>query len=344
MRLEVDLHLTNRCPCRCDHCFVSGGQVELAEPTLSQVTTFISHISDMGLKEIHLTGGEPFLREDLEDIVESAVRKGLTVKVNTSGVGVSRERLQRLYELGVKWIGIGIEGVNPETHDAGKHLAGAHDCAIATLTNALEIGFSVEVMTLITKRNQSEMLALAEFLTQKGVQKISAFYYTCINRAAENSYLQPTVEKWEETVTLMKNSIECINPEIEFSYQLPEVPDSISHSYVCRIPQRDFCVVLPDGRVYPCALFALSSQYLGNVWERPLNEIWNDEKSWERYSGIGTQRSNNCSSKGCNGGCPAYVWITHKQLNGCDPRCKYEHTNRIPSCVVHTEFLRDRKR
>lgn len=100
--VEFDIHLTNRCVCYCSHCFMDSANTKVDEMTLEQLNKVFDNVIEMGGEEVHLTGGEIFLREDLEEVVQAARNKGLMVKVNTSGVGVKKERLEKLANLGIK--------------------------------------------------------------------------------------------------------------------------------------------------------------------------------------------------------------------------------------------------
>ena len=77
----VEISLTDRCQCRCEHCFSATADPCLPEDELStaEVRSLLDDLSSMGVTEVCFSGGEPLLRDDILDLVRHASRKSLGV-------------------------------------------------------------------------------------------------------------------------------------------------------------------------------------------------------------------------------------------------------------------------
>jgi hypothetical protein len=116
--------LTYRCPLRCAYC---SNPVELARhgreldaPTWRRV---LAEAEALGVVQLHLSGGEPLLRDDLEELVEEARARQLYSNLITSGTPLTFERLRGLAERGLDAIQISFQDVLPDA--AAPHRRGA---------------------------------------------------------------------------------------------------------------------------------------------------------------------------------------------------------------------------
>lgn len=127
---SVTLAVTNRCDYRCWHCYnADRSQQDLPLATLREVA---GQLQDLGAVMVTLSGGEPLLREDLEEIASSFdPRTCLTL--NTTGAGFSAERARALRDSGVFAVGVSLDALQPEEHDRRRGKKGAFQTALAAL-------------------------------------------------------------------------------------------------------------------------------------------------------------------------------------------------------------------
>jgi MoaA/NifB/PqqE/SkfB family radical SAM enzyme len=122
----VQLHLTERCNLRCTHCYQSGGRT--AELNRAEISDLLSELTDMlqawteayGIEfssSLNVTGGEPFLRSGLVDILDEMNDRNLDVYLLTNGTLIDREKAAALAALAVKGVQVSIEGPE-EVHDS----------------------------------------------------------------------------------------------------------------------------------------------------------------------------------------------------------------------------------
>src|SRR3954468_23770745 len=107
--------LTHRCPLHCPYC---SNPLDLlraeAELTTADWKRVFSEARRLGVLQLGLSGGEPLLRKDLEDLADSARRQGLYSTLVTSGLGLTRARAERLKAAGLEHIQISIQDSDPE--------------------------------------------------------------------------------------------------------------------------------------------------------------------------------------------------------------------------------------
>lgn len=110
--------LTHRCPLSCPYCSnplaLSGKEGEL--DTNEWIDVF-RQAADIGVLQLHISGGEPASRRDLVELVEGAVQAGLYTNLVTSGIGLTPRRMDELEQVGLEHIQLSLQGTNAELAD-----------------------------------------------------------------------------------------------------------------------------------------------------------------------------------------------------------------------------------
>jgi len=127
---SVTVAVTNRCGYRCRHCYNSGR--DQRDIPLDDWRRVARTLLDLGVVRVTLSGGEPLLRDDLEDIASLFDGKA-SVNLNTTGAGMTPERARKLRESGIFAAGVSIDSFDPVKHDAVRGKRGALDTALTAL-------------------------------------------------------------------------------------------------------------------------------------------------------------------------------------------------------------------
>ena len=99
----VQFDITKRCNLRCAHCrstsFYEGSEQHEAikDLTTEEVFQALRKLSEAGVERIHYLGGEPFIREDMMDIVDYGASLGIVSSINTNGTFVTEALLPRIF-------------------------------------------------------------------------------------------------------------------------------------------------------------------------------------------------------------------------------------------------------
>ena len=146
--------LTGRCNLNCHHCFanVNGVNSENNELTTKEALSIVSQLYNVGIRKVMLTGGEPFLRRDLLQII-SAIRnqsRDIIIDITTNALLLNHEMIAALKENMIDELSISFDGTEPTY----KTVRGAHADYKQLVNNIellLSIGIKVDGILVLTK-------------------------------------------------------------------------------------------------------------------------------------------------------------------------------------------------
>lgn len=115
--LYVQFYITARCNLTCQQCNIIYANSDVRECTLSEIEKIAENLNRIGVAIVLLTGGEPFVRKDLPEIVGHFVRRGIHVRMQTNGLA-SEDILARCVEYGGRDISISLDSLQPVVQDS----------------------------------------------------------------------------------------------------------------------------------------------------------------------------------------------------------------------------------
>lgn len=115
--LYVQYYVTARCNLRCQQCNVIYANADQEEATTSQARAIAENLAAIGTSIVLLTGGEPFIRQDLVEIAEGFMINGVHPRLQTNGLA-SFEDLDRMAAIGAHDISISLDSLQPALQDA----------------------------------------------------------------------------------------------------------------------------------------------------------------------------------------------------------------------------------
>jgi pyrroloquinoline quinone biosynthesis protein E len=317
--------LTYQCPLRCVYC---SNPVELARHAASLGTEdwlrVLREAESLGVVQLNLTGGEPLVRRDLEDIVREARRLDLYTNLITSGVSLTRERLHALRGAGLDALQLSIQAL-----DAGRsrRIAGldALEQKLLVAEWVRELGMPLTLNFVLHRENLGEvreMIALAERLGASRVELANTQYlgWALLNREA----LLPSREALREARDIARAEKERLKGKLELLFVLPDYYAQFPKPCMDGWAQR-YIVVTPDGLVLPCqAAHTITDLTFERVTERSLNDIWQSSPALLRFRGESWMREP-CAS--CErreqdfGGCRCQAFHLTGDASATDPVC-----------------------
>jgi len=265
--MSVYCAMTNECPERCSHCSLAGRR---GEPlSTSQWLNMIAQAKTLGCATLGFTGGEPLLRDDLEQLVAAASDELATI-VFTTGQGLTAQRAKRLREASLTNLTVGLEYSEAETHDEIRRRAGSFDQARHAVQLAQQAGLYTALSTIGTREKlangAAELHAIYDLATQWGVQELRllAPVATGAQVGCASFMLSPEEYRQLGDFHVTQNRRHAGPAVTSFAYL--ESPDQFG----CGAGYHHLFID-HAGEVCPCDLTPLS---LGNVNETPLAEIW----------------------------------------------------------------------
>jgi MoaA/NifB/PqqE/SkfB family radical SAM enzyme len=173
--LRVQLDVTDRCNFQCPTCSKAAVPPSPRELTLDQWTSALDRIRSVPLmREISISGGEPFTRPDMFEILEKAKAVRLRVVLLTNGWLVKRDTLQRLEEIGVDRLLVSLNSLRESGHDESRAKAGSFARIMQLIDDwrAGERGMGLSLATVVTEANCGELSSIGRFAADKGLSGV----------------------------------------------------------------------------------------------------------------------------------------------------------------------------
>jgi AdoMet-dependent heme synthase len=176
---------TQACDLVCVHCRAEAQPCrDSGELSTSEARRMMDDVRRFGRPLFVLTGGDPFKRPDLVELVEHGVEIGLRMGITPSATPlVTREKLTALRDVGLSRLAVSIDGPGPETHDRFRGMPGSFERSLEILADARELGLSTQVNTTVTRSTLADFDAMAELVRDLGIALWSVFFLVPTGRA-----------------------------------------------------------------------------------------------------------------------------------------------------------------
>ncbi len=324
--IYMGIDLTERCNLRCIHCRVSTSTKKTNEISLKKLRELIDTLSKMKVIQIIYSGGEPFLRKDIFEILSYSVKKGIPdLIVVTNGLLLNDEKISKLKKTGMKKITISLDGLE-ESHDIirGK---GTFKRTLDIIKRLVKEGFEVKVTMTLNKLNKNDVLQLSVLLNMIGVKRINVGNLMPCGRGKD---------LWDQSLDFKEkyelfNKIKKVNNKygenfinFESSFlsepRLSKSEQKIASFLGCR-GGRTYCAILANGDVVACKM--LPHVVAGNIYKTNFSKIWKDDKNWKIWrEGKLPKKCRLCKyGEACRGGCKAISFYKYGRFDVPDPRC-----------------------
>jgi len=257
----IQLQYNYACNFRCEHCSIKRfqGQKDKRSLTPLDVKELARQADELGLARFVITGGEPLVFKDLDELVAAIDPQKFYINCDSNGWFLDDARAKHLKSIGVDRIQLSIDSMSPEEHDAFRGVKGAHARAMRAIDASLNAGLQIFVQTVVTKQRlrTKEFLDFVKYFNGKG---IGVFV----------TYAKP-VGAWEGCYeTMVDRDDMAYMGELEKQHN---VYTHLTPAYGLRmgcIAVKGMLSVTQYGDVQPCPYIHVS---LGNILKEPLKDI-----------------------------------------------------------------------
>ncbi len=318
--------LTHRCPLQCPYCSNPLALERAAGELPTDVwLDVLAQAADLGVLQLHLSGGEPTVRRDLEAIVAQASSVGLYSNLITAGVLMTRARLEKLAILGLDHVQLSIQDAEPANGDRLACYQGAHSRKLEVAGWVREIGLPLTINAPVHRQNIDGLAAIIDLAVSLGAQRLEVAHVQYYGWALRNrAALMPT----REQVLLSAQLVEEARRRLEGVLTI----DFVAPDYYARRPKpcmggwgRRIINVTPSGKVLPChAAETIPGMAFDNVRERRLGEIWRGSNAFQRFRGTGwmPEPCRSCELREVDwGGCRCQALALAGDAALTDPAC-----------------------
>lgn len=329
---SLDLLITGTCNLRCAYCshFSSAGDTKEDLPTDAWLT-FFEELGECAVLSVCLQGGEPLMRPDFIQLVESIVRNRMRFSILSNGTLITAELATFLVSTKrCDVVQLSIDGSTPGSHDVLRG-EGSLSKAVAGLRALLKVRVPVTVRVTVHKQNLGDLENVMELLLHDvglpSVSTNSASYLGLCRRNSESvqltaeerreamAILVRLAEKYKDRITATAGPLAeaKIWSEMERARRagLPSLPGGGKLTGCGGALTK--LAVTPDGAFVPCP--QLPAMRLGKVNRDSLRDVWLHHPELHRFrrrSQISLDRFALCRDcpyiRYCRGGCPATAY------------------------------------
>ena len=257
----IQFQYNYRCNFKCDHCSIKGfqGKKDAHSFTIADVKELSRQADELGLANIVITGGEPLVFPDFDELVAAIDPQKFYITSDSNGWLLDDKKAKHLKAIGVDKIQLSLDSLNAKEHDDFRHAPGSFERCLRAIDACLNAGLSIILSTVVTKQriHTQEFIDYLEFAKSKGVGTFV-------------TYAKP-VGAWEGNYeALVTREDMAFMRELEKKYAVfTHLTPSYGLDLGC-IAVKRMISITQYGDVLPCPYMHLS---LGNVFKEPLKDI-----------------------------------------------------------------------
>ncbi len=268
--LSVCLKVTNRCNFKCAHCLSSRSPDESPELTTFELMSVMDLIKHAGVPRINISGGEPFKREDIGDLLIHAKRVGFEVSVTTNGSLVKDEHVKLMKNLEIV-PDISLDAPTEDLNDELRY-KGSYAGAVNLIRRLKLAGVSYILNCTIRQQNFKKFDDFVKFGLEHKCRKIYAIVLRPQGKA-----------KGIDGIQIKDNQIHILSDKVErYKKEFRDENNNISIDLMdLRRYPKSFVLIEPDGRVIAQSHEERENLEAGNLLIiRDLNSIWQQHNSF----------------------------------------------------------------
>jgi len=328
------INLTKRCNLACAHCYMDAETMQHGdknELTTEEVCGLLDDIAGRSTETmIVLTGGEPLMRGDLEELITHGSQRGLAMVVGTNGVALTEKRVQSLKAAGAMGAGISVDSLDPEKHDAFRGLNGAWEKTIQGIEACKRHGLPFQIHFSVTESNADEVPSMIDFARATGARVLNVFFLVCTGRGESMSDISPiTYERvLNQLVAAQEQSRDllirarCAPHYKRIAFQrnpASTLTRAAGYEGGGCLAGIHYCRITPEGGVTACPYIPEEE---GNIRDKKFWDIWNQSPTFRSLRNPTLQgKCGSCEFKKLCGGCRARPLALGGSLMDTDPWC-----------------------
>jgi len=300
---SIMFEVTHRCICDCIHCFLVKDETN--ELSMDEISDIFRQLRKEGTINIGITGGEPFLRNDIQEILGTARENGFFISLLTTGILIDHAEVSLLKRLNIFHVEISLLGASAETHDGIMQNPGAFDKMINAVKLLKNEGINVTLKSTILKGNYQEIDDMAALCKKLQVNFKS------------NLLVSPMIDGCNapQEYMLTKNMISEINQDRINEGLITGEDISKGAILICNAGKTT-AGIAPNGDIFPCILMR---KKIGSFRENTLNDIWHERQD-QFLSEIRSMKMEDvaecfsCDLRSACIRCPGMVYLENRSL------------------------------
>jgi len=281
------LAVTYRCNTKCTMCYTwkypSDREREIRPEHLASFPEVV---------RLNITGGEPFIKEDLSEILDVVKPKAKRVVISSNGLLTKRtlEVMSRHRDVGIR---LSFDGIG-DTHDRIRGVKGIHQKALETLKGLKALGIKdLGIAVTISDENAKDLVPLFRLAEEHGMELATAILHNAYYFHKMDNEIHDKQMVESEIKNLMRAYLQSSRPKNWFrAYFTKGIADHMNGAERCLkcTMATDSFFIDPYGDIRPCNVL---DHPFGNIKEKPFNEIWTSPEADEARRKV-TDCAENC--------------------------------------------------
>jgi radical SAM protein with 4Fe4S-binding SPASM domain len=301
----IYLFLTRKCNLACQHCYIEGvGPARDKDFDLPAIRALIERALPHGLRKVKVSGGEPFVRRDVIEILRYLDALDLEIVLETNGTLFQPDTISQLRALRRLTVYISLDHLEEVKHDEFRGRAGAYGKAVAVLRELGQTEVTSVVTTTASRHNYAQVVDIADMVLDWGIKR----HRTLLNihplgNARGHLDNAITMEEAEILIARLLRS-----PHFRSGRAYMTLPPALMPLEMMRDLHtcgwgNSVIGVLSTGEVSMCsASYDDPGMIAGNAFERDLIDIWRESEFFRGLRAVGEGRV-----KGVCGNCVFYA-------------------------------------
>ncbi len=335
--LRLMFELTYKCNFKCRHCYVPQSYRKAGELKTEEVFSILEQLKDIGCFYLGFTGGEPFIREDIIEILWYAKRCGFELIIYTNGSLINEKIASQLERLRPNKVDITIPAMSKDAFERITGVSGSRDKVFKTIDLLHRNGVNLGFKTCVLKENEDEIKDIQEFANSLGaLHRLDDMLFPRLDGSKEPYRYrgQMRVEGTQHSALSTQNLefigsrefVDCNSESVNRkppSYAKASEGKETANLFECGVG-RGQAAITHLGELKMCLMidypkYKILKGSLREAWEK-LKKLVQNIKPDENYQCDKCELGPHCKW------CPARGWLENRNFTSCDPesRCQAE--------------------
>lgn len=330
--------LTYSCPLHCVFCYNPVDYKRHKEElSTEQWKETMRQARALGAVQLGFSGGEPLLRQDLEELVAYGHELGFYTNLITSGIGLKPARLLRLKEAGLDHIQVSFQDATQAANDALSDTK-TFNKKLEIATAVKEAGWPMVLNVVLHRLNLDHIDSIIELADRLGVEYLELANTQYYGWAFQNkAALIPTHEQLKHAEARVAAWREKLGNKMKLLYVVPDYFEDTPKPCMSGWA-KVFLSIAPDGTALPCqAANMLPGLEFPNVTTHSIEHIWYESDAFQKYRGDSWMKEpcRTCPDKTKDyGGCRCQAYLLTGEAENADPVChKSAHHEKVVQFV-----------
>jgi MoaA/NifB/PqqE/SkfB family radical SAM enzyme len=270
------VNVTGKCNSRCGYCRAWRVDAGEHDPTRRELLELMGQVAGLGCAAVGFSGGEPLLRDDLEEVIDCAVGHGLTTGAVTNGLLLTPKRASSLAAAGLGSLSVSLDSLDPDVYRSIRGVS--LEKVLRNLKSAASGAMPMGISTTISGRNIDALEDLVRFAQETALLISFQLYESGVHLANDDDVFKPSLPKLQaamDTLCALKDKGAPITNSYEYLQTVPAYARNGEWVGLerCIAPRSEVCV---DEELCVHTCWGLDRK-MGDLRKTGLSEIWNSD-------------------------------------------------------------------